>query len=67
MNPGEMVAVIGPNGAGKTTLFNILTGFIRPDTGRISFQGQALLDLNLTKYAAWAWSGPSRSSNPFWS
>jgi len=45
MNPGEMVAVIGPNGAGKTTLFNILTGFIRPDTGRISFQGQALLGL----------------------
>jgi branched-chain amino acid transport system ATP-binding protein len=45
LNQGEMVAVIGPNGAGKTTLFNILTGFIRPDTGRIHFQGQNLLGL----------------------
>jgi branched-chain amino acid transport system ATP-binding protein len=45
LNQGEMVAVIGPNGAGKTTLFNILTGFIRPDAGRIFFQGQALMGL----------------------
>jgi branched-chain amino acid transport system ATP-binding protein len=45
LTQGEMVAVIGPNGAGKTTLFNILTGFIRPDTGRILFRGKSLLGL----------------------
>lgn len=33
----RILGVIGPNGAGKTTLFNVLTGFIRPDSGRIHF------------------------------
>lgn len=32
---GERVGIIGPNGAGKTTLFNLITGQLRPDTGRI--------------------------------
>jgi branched-chain amino acid transport system ATP-binding protein len=34
---GEVVAVIGPNGAGKTTLFNLITGQLKPDRGRIEF------------------------------
>lgn len=39
--PGPGVsAIIGPNGAGKTTLFNVLTGIIRPTTGRILIEGQ---------------------------
>jgi branched-chain amino acid transport system ATP-binding protein len=33
----DTVALIGPNGSGKTTLFNIITGFIRPDSGRVRF------------------------------
>jgi branched-chain amino acid transport system ATP-binding protein len=37
---GELVAVIGPNGAGKTTLFNLITGHLKPDQGRIIFKGQ---------------------------
>ena len=36
---GERHAVIGPNGAGKSTLFNLLTGQIRPDSGRVTFDG----------------------------
>jgi len=32
---GRITGLIGPNGAGKTTLFNLLTGFIRPDSGRV--------------------------------
>ncbi len=35
---GEIVAVIGPNGAGKTTLFNLITGILKPDAGRILFK-----------------------------
>jgi len=34
---GEIVGLLGPNGAGKTTTFYIITGIIRPDTGRIVF------------------------------
>ncbi|MBA2731050.1 MAG: ABC transporter ATP-binding protein [Euzebyaceae bacterium] len=36
---GERRAVIGPNGAGKTTLFNLITGYLRPDAGRVRFDG----------------------------
>jgi branched-chain amino acid transport system ATP-binding protein len=36
---GELLSIIGPNGAGKTTLFNLLTGFYRPTTGRVTFDG----------------------------
>ena len=36
LGKGEILGVIGPNGAGKTTLFNVLTGFIAPDSGQVS-------------------------------
>jgi branched-chain amino acid transport system ATP-binding protein len=36
---GKIVALIGPNGAGKTTLFNLLSGFLRPQSGTVQFQG----------------------------
>ncbi len=37
---GELIGVIGPNGAGKTTLFNLITGFLKPTSGQILFEGQ---------------------------
>ena len=37
---GEICSVIGPNGSGKTTLFNLLTGYIKPDHGKVTFLGE---------------------------
>jgi branched-chain amino acid transport system ATP-binding protein len=42
---GEIVAVIGPNGAGKTTLFNLITGALKRDRGRIVFKGEDIGEL----------------------
>jgi neutral amino acid transport system ATP-binding protein len=40
--PGSITGLIGPNGAGKTTLFNLLSNFIRPDQGRVLFDGEPI-------------------------
>jgi branched-chain amino acid transport system ATP-binding protein len=40
VTPGEIVGVIGPNGAGKTTLFDLVSGYARPDKGRVRFAGE---------------------------
>jgi branched-chain amino acid transport system ATP-binding protein len=42
---GEMLGLIGPNGAGKTTLFHLISGFLRPDEGRVRYAGEDLADL----------------------
>ncbi|HSB68352.1 MAG TPA: ABC transporter ATP-binding protein [Candidatus Methylomirabilis sp.] len=42
---GKLTSVIGPNGAGKTTLFNLITGLIRPDAGRVLFRGEDITRL----------------------
>lgn len=36
---GKIVGLIGPNGSGKTTLFNLITGFLKPDSGMVTFRG----------------------------
>lgn len=42
---GSITGLIGPNGAGKTTLFNLLSNFIRPDQGRVLFDGEPIQQL----------------------
>jgi branched-chain amino acid transport system ATP-binding protein len=42
VDAGEFVGLIGPNGAGKTTFFNCLYGFLKPDAGRVLFDGRDL-------------------------
>ncbi|MBS7641288.1 ABC transporter ATP-binding protein [Candidatus Bathyarchaeota archaeon] len=40
VNKGEILGLIGPNGAGKTTIFNLITGFLKPDSGSVTFKGE---------------------------
>src|SRR3954451_10235603 len=42
---GSVVAVIGPNGSGKSTLFNVITGLVYADSGKIRFNGENILGL----------------------
>ena len=43
--PGSLTAIIGPNGAGKTTFFNLISGAIRPDKGRVTLSGEDIIGL----------------------
>jgi branched-chain amino acid transport system ATP-binding protein len=43
---GELLGIIGPNGSGKTTVVNCITGFVKPDSGKILY-----LDQNITRWA----------------
>lgn len=45
VQPGEIVGLLGPNGAGKTTMFNVISGFLKPDRGRITIDGEEIQDL----------------------
>ena len=44
VHEGEIVAIIGPNGAGKTTAFNVITGVYAPTNGRVSFDGECVVE-----------------------
>src|SRR6266550_2779747 len=55
---GGLVSVIGPNGAGKTSLLNMISGFYRPDTGSITFEGH---DITNSRPAAIAALGIART------
>ena len=45
MQEGEQSAIIGPNGAGKSTFINLLTGYHRPDAGKVVFAGEEITGL----------------------
>ena len=55
---GELRAIIGPNGAGKTTFFNLISGFLRPSSGRIFFDGE---DVTSLLPARRVWRGIART------
>ena len=51
VNAGEAVGLIGPNGAGKTTFFNCLLGILRPEEGRVRFNGRDITRLPVYRRA----------------
>lgn len=43
IEPNRITCLVGPNGAGKTSIFNVITGFLSPDSGSVSFRGESLI------------------------
>ena len=52
LRAGEVLGLIGPNGSGKTTMFNLVSGFFRPDSGRIELGGADITGLAPERIAA---------------
>ncbi len=46
LDPGEALGILGPNGAGKSTMFNLVTGHLRPDAGRVFYEGRDITALD---------------------
>ena len=44
INEGQIFGMLGPNGVGKSTIFNIITGLIKPDAGRIKISNESVND-----------------------
>ncbi len=51
VDAGEIVSIVGPSGAGKTTLLQIMGTLDRPDSGRVSFDGEDSLSMNASRLA----------------
>ncbi|WP_211881161.1 sulfate/molybdate ABC transporter ATP-binding protein [Pseudarthrobacter albicanus] len=49
LGPAETIAILGPNGAGKSTLLDIISGLLRPDTGKATIGDKVLFDLTADK------------------
>jgi len=65
MNEGEIVGLVGPNGAGKTTLFNIISGRLRPSSGKILFEGKGITGFRPHAICKLGISRTFQSSRPF--
>lgn len=50
-NCGEIIGILGPNGAGKTTSFYMIVGLVKPNGGKVFFQGEDITDLPVYKRA----------------
>jgi branched-chain amino acid transport system ATP-binding protein len=65
INEGEILGLIGPNGAGKTTLFNLITGFVKPDSGTVFFKDRNITKLKPNKVATMGIARTFQQTKPF--
>ena len=63
--PGSITSVIGPNGAGKSTLFNLVTGYLAPTSGRITFKEQPITGLATNRIAELGIARAFQIARPF--
>ncbi len=62
---GEIIGILGPNGAGKTTLFNLIAGTVKPDSGRVFFNGEDVSDRNAALRCKMGMSRSFQVPHPF--
>ena len=67
LHEGEILGIIGPNGSGKTTLINCITGFVKPDSGRIYFKGKDITGVAPQKIANMGIGRTFQIMRPFYS
>jgi ABC-type branched-subunit amino acid transport system ATPase component len=66
LKKGEFLGIIGPNGSGKTTLINLITGYIKPDSGVVSYVGRNITDKMPYTIANLGISRTFQMSKPFY-
>ena len=65
VDPGSITSVIGPNGAGKSTLFNLVTGYLAPTAGTVSFKERTITGLATNRIAELGVSRAFQIARPF--
>ena len=65
VEPGSITSVIGPNGAGKSTLFNLVTGYLAPTAGRVSFKERPITGMATNRIAELGVARAFQIARPF--
>ncbi|CAN5753328.1 ABC transporter ATP-binding protein [soil metagenome] len=65
VEPGSITSVIGPNGAGKSTLFNLITGYLAPTAGRVSFKDRLITGMPTNRIAELGVARAFQIARPF--
>lgn len=63
---GELLGIIGPNGSGKTTLVNLVTGFVKPNSGKVEYRGKNITGLAPYKIVSLGISRTFQMVRPFY-